>query len=304
MSQSAQGYVISSQGLGHHYSDRQALHDISFQVKPGESFGLVGPDGAGKSTLLKLVVGLLGVQTGNLHAESGPGMGYIPQRFSLYPDLSVGENIDFFARLYGMKNFAQRKRELLQFVDMHRFEDRLAAQLSGGMKQKLALATALIHNPTLLIMDEPTTGVDPVSRREFWNVVFGRQKQGLTVLASTPYMDEAEQFDRVMLLEGGHSLKMGTTAEIKASIPGGVLYLRCSAPHQARKALKNANSIDDIQLFGEALHIFVAEPNQAACDNVRRLLQADGIQVLQLEPSEYSIEDVFLKISELEKAQA
>lgn len=304
MSPGAERSVISAEGLGHHYGDRQALHDISFQVKPGESFGLVGPDGAGKSTLLKLVVGLLLVQTGKLHAESGPGMGYIPQRFSLYPDLSVGENIDFFARLYGMKNFAQRKRELLEFVDMDPFEGRLAAQLSGGMKQKLALATALIHNPTLLIMDEPTTGVDPVSRREFWNVVFGRQKQGLTVLASTPYMDEAEQFDRVMLLEGGRCLRMGTTAEIKASIPGGVLYLRCSAPHQARKALKTASGIDDIQLFGEALHIFVAQPNQAACDNVHRVLQADGIEVLQLEPSDYSIEDVFLKISEQETAEA
>lgn len=296
--------AISGEHLSHSYGERPALRDITFEVRSGESFGLVGPDGAGKSTLLKLVVGLLRAQEGRLRVQSGPGSGYIPQRFSLYPDLSVGENIDFFARLYGLKSFSQRKKELLEFVDMDRFEGRLAAQLSGGMKQKLALATALIHEPTLLIMDEPTTGVDPVSRREFWNVVFGRQKQGLTVLASTPYMDEAEQFDRVMLLDQGRCLRMGTTAQIKASIPGGVLYLRSSNPHLARKALHGAPGIEDVQLFGEALHIFVANPDQSACHNVRTLLAARDLDVLELEPSEYSIEDVFLRISEHEGVQA
>jgi ABC-2 type transport system ATP-binding protein len=291
------GPIIEAQALSHRYGTRQALQDINLEVKPGESFGLVGPDGAGKSTLLKLVVGLLRVQSGQLRAESGPGMGYIPQRFSLYPDLSVGENIDFFARLYGLRDFANRKKELLEFVDMQRFESRLAAQLSGGMKQKLALVAALIHQPTLLIMDEPTTGVDPVSRREFWNVVFGRQKQGLTVLASTPYMDEAEQFDRVMLLDAGRCLSVGTTAEIKASVPGGVLYLRCPQTHQARKALQGAADIADVQLFGEALHVFVAQADDTACQNVRVILAKANLEVTLLEPRAYSIEDVFLKVS-------
>ena len=290
--------VISVSSLRHSYGARQALDGIDFEVKSGESFGLVGPDGAGKSTLLKLVVGLLQVQTGTLDVDSGPGSGYIPQRFSLYPDLSVGENIDFFARLYGLRDFAERKRDLLEFVDMLRFESRLAAQLSGGMKQKLALAAALIHQPTLLVMDEPTTGVDPVSRREFWNVVFGRQKEGLTVLASTPYMDEAEQFDRVMLLDGGRCLRMGTTAEIKASIPGGVLHLRTPGLHQARKLLFGAPGIDDVQLFGESLHIFVAQADRSACDHVRSLLEEENLEITHLEPTAYSIEDVFLKISE------
>lgn len=290
--------AISLHQVSHRYGTRQALREVSLQVEPGQSFGLVGPDGAGKTTLLKLVVGLLKLQEGTLRAESGPGMGYIPQRFSLYPDLSVAENIDFFARLYGLRDFAQRKRELLEFVDMQRFEGRLASQLSGGMKQKLALAAALIHQPTLLVMDEPTTGVDPVSRREFWNVVFGRQKQGLTVLASTPYMDEAEQFDQVMLLDAGGCLRMGTTAEIKASIPGGVLYLRCPRTHQARKVLQGAPGIDDVQLFGEALHLFVARADETACQAVRALMAEANLEVSVVEPRPYSIEDVFLRISE------
>ncbi len=290
--------VIRVEHLGHRYGERQALHDISLEVKAGESFGLVGPDGAGKSTLLKLIVGLLRVGQGTLETKSGPGSGYIPQRFSLYPDLSVGENIDFFARLYGLRDFSRRKMELLEFVDMHRFEKRLASQLSGGMKQKLALAAALIHNPTLLVMDEPTTGVDPVSRREFWNVVFGRQKDGLTVIASTPYMDEAEQFDRVMLLDSGRCLKLGTTKEIKASVPGGVLYLRCSHPHQARRLLKTAPGVDDVSLFGEALHIFVPQVDQAACETLRAFLESHQLEIQALEPSDYSIEDVFLRLSD------
>lgn len=289
--------VVRVEKLSYYYGGRPALRDIGFEVRRGETFGLVGPDGAGKSTLLKLIVGLLRASEGAVEVNSVLSSGYIPQRFSLYPDLSVGENIDFFARLYGLKNFEPRKRELLEFVGMHRFEDRLAAQLSGGMKQKLALAASLIHQPTMLVMDEPTTGVDPVSRRDFWSVVFQRQRDGLTVIASTPYMDEAEQFDRVLLLDAGRSLCLGSTAELKASVPGGVLYLRCEDPHKARKLLQAAESVEDVSLFGEALHIFVADPDQLTIQSVRAVLETNDLEVYALEPSTYSIEDVFLRIS-------
>ena len=208
-----------------------ALEGIDLEVRRGEVFGLVGPDGAGKTTLIRIVGGLLKVDEGEVEVDRP--IGYIPQHFSLYRDLTVEENIDFFAGLYGLSS-ATRKQELLESIGLERFRGRLAAALSGGMKQKLALLCCLVHSPKLLLMDEPTTGVDPVSRREFWSLVFSLQAQGHTVLASTPYMDEAEQFDRVALIHEGRFLCAGTTAEIKASVPGEVLELACERPFEAR----------------------------------------------------------------------
>ena len=289
--------ALRCSGLRHRYpnASSEALRGIELEVKPGEVFGLVGPDGAGKTTLLKIFVGLLQATQGRLEVERGPGFGYIPQRFSLYRDLSVEENIDFFARIYGLTEWSQRKSELLGAVAMDRFRTRLANDLSGGMKQKLALCCALIHDPTTLVMDEPTTGVDPVSRREFWGVVFELQRRGLTVLSSTPYMDEAEQFDRVALLERGEFLRVGTTEEIKASVAGQVLKMLCSNPYQARLAMSAL--VSEVQLFGDSVHIFVERDHPELRQRLIAAVQQAGVQVDSLEECGYSIEDVFLRLT-------
>lgn len=295
--------MIAVTDLAFRYGAVEALRGLNFQVPEGEVFGLVGPDGAGKTTLLKLIAGILPVQEGKLTVlgeDVGQtqvlvrqAVGYIPQRFSLYRDLTVEENVDFTARLYpARKDFVARKKELLEMVDLARFKDRLADQLSGGMKQKLNLLCSLIHEPRLLLMDEPTTGVDPVSRREFWTLVFELQRTGLTVVASTPYMDEAEQFDRVALIHQGKFVRLGTTAEIRSSLPGHVLEVECDKPFQARGVLQGY----EVELFGDRIHVFVEKPEQAA-EEVSARLSEGGIRTSRAELVPYSIEDVFLRVT-------
>lgn len=293
--------MIAVRDLEYRYGTAEALRGLSFEVPEGEVFGLVGPDGAGKTTLLKLIAGILPVQQGELlvlgenvgqtQVLVRQAIGYIPQRFSLYRDLTVEENVDFYARLFPpKKDFLKRKQELLEMVDLARFKKRLADQLSGGMKQKLALLCSLIHEPRLLLMDEPTTGVDPVSRREFWTLVFELQRTGLTVVASTPYMDEAEQFDRVALIHQGRFVRLGTTDEIRSSLPGKVLEVECDKPFQARSVLKGY----DVELFGDRIHVFAEDPSP---EKVTSLLRAGGIQASRAELVPYSIEDVFLRVT-------
>ncbi|GMU51663.1 MAG: hypothetical protein AMXMBFR33_08090 [Candidatus Xenobia bacterium] len=295
--------MIRARNVSFAYGPNQALNQLDFEVPEGEVFGLVGPDGAGKTTLLKLIAGILPVQQGELLVMGEDvgrtqvlvrqAIGYIPQRFSLYRDLTVEENVDFFARLYpAQPDSVKLKQELLEMVDLARFKTRLADQLSGGMKQKLALLCSLIHRPRLLLMDEPTTGVDPVSRREFWGLVFELQKSGLTVMASTPYMDEAEQFDRVALIHQGRFVRLGSTDQIRASLPGFVLEVECDAPFRARAALPGY----EVELFGDRVHVFVNEL-EGAVESVRGLLFKAGIQASRIEHVPYSIEDVFLRVT-------
>ncbi len=293
--------IVQVRELAYRYGEAEALRGLSFEVPEGQVFGLVGPDGAGKTTLLKLIAGILPVQTGELlvlgenvgqtQVLVRQAIGYIPQRFSLYRDLTVEENVEFTARLYPLKpDFARRQQELLEMVDLARFRKRLADQLSGGMKQKLALLCALIHEPSLLLMDEPTTGVDPVSRREFWTLVFELQRTGLTVVASTPYMDEAEQFDRVALIHQGKFVRMGTTGEIRASLPGHVLEVECDKPFQARGVLQGY----EVELFGDRIHVFMEKPSP---EEVVERLKTGGIRTTRAELVPYSIEDVFLRVT-------
>lgn len=295
--------MIRARSVSFAYGPSQALNELEFEVPEGEVFGLVGPDGAGKTTLLKLIAGILPVQQGELLVMGEDvgrtqvlvrqAIGYIPQRFSLYRDLTVEENVDFFARLYpAQPDFQKNKEQLLEMVDLARFKKRLADQLSGGMKQKLALLCSLIHRPRLLLMDEPTTGVDPVSRREFWGLVFELQKAGLTVMASTPYMDEAEQFDRVALIHQGHFVRLGSTDQIRASLPGYVLEVECDAPFRARAALPGY----EVELFGDRVHVFVSQL-EGAVESVTRLLEKSSIRPSRVEHVPYSIEDVFLRVT-------
>lgn len=295
--------MIEVENLAFAYGPHEALRGLTFSVPEGQVFGLVGPDGAGKTTLLKLLSGILPVQSGRLMVlgeDVGQtqvlvrqAIGYIPQRFGLYRDLTVEENVDFCARLYPPRpNFARRKRELLEMVGLAPFKQRLSDQLSGGMKQKLNLLCALIHEPRLLLMDEPTTGVDPVSRREFWTLVFELQRSGLTVVASTPYMDEAEQFDRVALIHQGRFVRMGTTREIRASLPGFVVELECDAPFRAKSVLEDR----EVELFGDCIHVFMEQP-EGAPEAIARELEAGGIKTRRAELVPFSIEDVFLRVT-------
>lgn len=286
----------------------EALRGLDLSVQVGQVYGIVGPDGAGKTTLLKVLAGVVGFEAEEARvlgrpvpaglAEVRHHIGYLPQRFSLYGDLTVQENMDFYADLFPPEPRPRRsKQELLEMIGLAPFRDRMAADLSGGMKQKLALLCNLVHGPSLLLMDEPTVGVDPVSRREFWSLVFELQRGGLTVLASTPYMDEAEQFDRVALLSEGSLLREGTPEEVRASVPGVVLELACEQPFRAARCLEGTPGVQDIQLFGDRLHLFASEDTPGLRRALEQGLERSGLQVQRLRRVPFSIEDVFLRLT-------
>lgn len=300
--------IISINNLVKNYGSVEALRGISLNIPQGEIFGLVGPDGAGKTSLIRILAGVISYNSGDIRIMGMDpiknldkiriDIGYISQNFSLYGDLTVEENIDFFMEIFPHNDqIAARKKELLEFIGLAPFTKRLADNLSGGMKQKLSLLCSLIHSPKLLLMDEPTTGVDPVSRREFWNIVFMLQKKGLTVLASTPYMDEAEQFDRVALIHKGEFVRMGTIDEIRSSIPGLVIEVFCDKPFQARNSLKKLTCISDVELFGDRIHIFAEKCNETIINEISTTLAESGIKTESVVPVPYSIEDIFLKVT-------
>lgn len=280
------------------YGAVRALHGVGFSLEAGEVFGLVGPDGAGKTSLIRILAGLLRATSGSLRRSFSGTVGYIAQRFALYRDLSVEENVNFFADVYGLRNYGTRRDALIEQIGLAPFRNRLAEQLSGGMKQKLALCCSLIHEPGLLLMDEPTTGVDPVSRREFWSIVFRLQRQGLTVLSSTPYMDEAEQFDRIALLHEGRILRLGTADEIKNSVPGTVLAVLVEDPYRARELLRQGGVAQEVELFGDSLHVVLPSGSPVTPEQIRSVLQDQGLAVRQVRPVDFSIEDVFLKVTQ------
>jgi ABC-2 type transport system ATP-binding protein len=225
--------VVRVAGLEKSYGEVRAVDKISFTVDRGAMFGLIGPDGAGKTTTLRSVLGLLPADAGVLttcglapfqhRRELSEHVGYLPQRFSLYGDLSVDENVAFFARIHGVAGWRARRDELLEMLRMAPFRDRLADRLSGGMKQKLALACTLIHTPELLVLDEPTTGVDPVSRRDFWRILSRLLRTGLTILLTTPYLDEAERCARVALMDRGRILTSDAPERLRAAWDGAMI---------------------------------------------------------------------------------
>lgn len=285
-----------------------AVDDVSFDVARGEMFGLIGPDGAGKTTTLRTVLGLLAADGGSVTACGlepfrqrrmlSARIGYLPQRFSLYGDLSVDENIAFFARIHAVAGWRPRRDELLDLLRMAPFRDRLADRLSGGMKQKLALACTLIHTPELLVLDEPTTGVDPVSRRDFWRILSRLLRSGLTILLTTPYLDEAERCARVALMDRGRILVADAPLRLRDGWKGSMLELLATPKERARDALSTAPGVGDIQVFGERLHI--ALPSIASRDAARAAqelaerLTASGVVVESSRAVLPSLEDVFI----------
>jgi len=258
--------VIKINELRKSYGSIVAVDGVSYEVNRGEMFGLVGPDGAGKTTTMRMLVGLLNPDEGNAEVLGydlitqknliKDGIGYLSQRFSLYGDLSVDENIEFFADIHGVKNYKERRNELLEFTRLTPFRDRLADKLSGGMKQKLALACTLIHKPKIIFLDEPTTGVDPVSRRDFWKILSNLQKDGITIFMTTPYLDEAERCNRVALMDKGKIISCDTPKNIKDSMQMTVIEIICSPIREAYNAIKSVTDFE-VQMYGDRLNVSV-----------------------------------------------
>ena len=260
--------VIKIVNLKKSYGSIMAVDGVSYEVNRGEMFGLVGPDGAGKTSTMRMLVGLLNPDSGNAEVLGydlltqknliKDGIGYLSQRFSLYGDLSVDENIEFFADIHGVKNYKERRNELLEFTRLTPFRDRLADKLSGGMKQKLALACTLIHKPKIIFLDEPTTGVDPVSRRDFWKILSNLLKDGITIFMTTPYLDEAERCNRIALMDKGKIISCDTPKNVKDSMHMQVIEIVCSPIRAAYNIIKTSTEFE-VQMYGDRLNVSVFE---------------------------------------------
>lgn len=292
--------MIEARALVRVFGRKAALKGIDLSIARGEMFGLIGPDGAGKTTFFRLVAGLLAPTSGSVARQPGVEFGFVPQRFGMYEDLSIDENLALRARLYAVPRDEARRRaaDLLARVGLDRFGARLAGALSGGMKQKLALVSALMTRPPLLLLDEPTTGVDPVSRREFWTLLNELRHEGLTIVVSTPYMDEVEYASRIGFLDEGKLTALGTRDEILASYPRRLLAVRSADRVAVRARLSSFADVDDVSLFGSQLHVRGAPgAGEGLADSVRRLLEGlvSGEEVRPIAPS---LEDVFVLKSE------
>lgn len=294
------------------YGTRAAVWGIGLELQRGEVVGLIGPDGAGKTSTMRVIAGLRRATAGTvmvlgqdawarrraLHHQ----LGYLAQRFALYGDLTVNENLQFFALLLGVDNWRTRRDELLARVGLAEFRHRLADRLSGGMKQKLALACSLMHAPTILILDEPTTGVDPVTRREFWKLLGELVAEGLTLVVATPYLDEAERCSRVVLMHQGRVLIDASPAVIRSLLPGCIVELAASPRDLAVSALRRTEGVLDVQPFAGHLHVHVG-PGVLAEPVIRTALAEVGARIQQLRVVPASLEDAFLHLTRSTETQ-
>jgi len=296
--------IIDIKNLSKSYNDILAVDDVSYNVAKGEMFGLVGPDGAGKTTTIRTLCGLLIPDSGEIEVlgynllkerkKIQNKIGYLSQKFSLYGDLTVDENIEFFADIHGVKDYENRSNELLEFTRLTPFKDRLAEKLSGGMKQKLALACSLIHKPQIIFLDEPTTGVDPVSRRDFWKILSNLLKEGITIFMSTPYLDEAERCNRVALMSNGKIISLDTPQKIKGSLEKDVIEIVCNKIREAYKLIQQ-NFPFEIQMFGDRINIIVDE-YETDYKRIEKLLNDNSIEILNHRLITPSLENVFIHL--------
>jgi ABC-2 type transport system ATP-binding protein len=296
--------VVQVEHLTRRYASLTAVEDVSFDVRRGEMFGIIGPDGAGKTTTLRVLLGLLpghggtvrtcGLDPARDQRALAGRVGYLSQHFSLYGDLSVDENIAFFAEIHGVRDFQGRRDRLLEMTQLTKFRGRLADQLSGGMKQKLALACTLVHEPQVIVLDEPTTGVDPVSRREFWKLLSQFLAQGITILMSTPYLDEAERCARIALLHEGRVLALDQPSRLRAGLSGTMFEVVVSEPREALDKLTVQPDIASAQVFGDRLHVWIDRDLATAQSILGRAATAAGIHASSMRRVVPSLEDVFI----------
>lgn len=299
--------AIRTENLTRSFGQSTAVDGLTFRVAEGEIFGLVGPDGAGKTTTMRLLTSILDPSDGEAwvlgchtvrEAEAiKEHIGYMSQRFGLYPDLTVMENIAFYADIYGVPRKGRQDRidRLLAFSNLTPFKKRLAGNLSGGMKQKLGLACALVHTPQILFLDEPTNGVDPVSRRDFWRILYQLLREKVTIFVSTAYLDEAERCNRVAMIHRGKLLACGTPDEVKQMMQGGILEVRTPHPRAATALLREQLGAEAVGMFGDRVHV-VSRDLQRTAQAVEAILVQAGLPPVSLRPIEPSLEDVFVSV--------
>jgi ABC-2 type transport system ATP-binding protein len=297
-------HAIALDRITKRYGATTAVRELSLSVERGEMFGLIGPDGAGKTTTIRLICGLLQPDAGAArvlgldpvrdHRRLTTSVGYLSQRFSLYGDLSIDENIAFFAEIHGVRDYASRRDRLLAMTQLAPFRTRLADRLSGGMKQKLALACTLVHEPALIVLDEPTTGVDPVSRREFWKLLSEFLSQGITIVMATPYLDEAERCSRVALLHDGELLACDRPSALRLTLPGALYEVIVAEHRKAAAILKQIPGVSGVQMFGERAHVRLDRTGANEAELLASKLTEAGLTVAGVRPIPASLEDVFI----------
>ena len=325
-------YLIEADHIYKSFENNHAVQDVSLAIQPGEIYGLVGPDGAGKTTTIRMLVGALRTDSGEINIcgydinkqveQARAQFGYLSQRFSLYEDLTVLENIRFFAEVRGLssKEWLPRSLEILEFVGLAEFKDRRAGQLSGGMKQKLGLASALVTRPRVLLLDEPTTGVDPVTRQDFWQLIIklvsapfsdsppisegnggSRRGDGVSVLLTTPYMDEASRCHRVGFMKDGKIIAEDTPSNLRSRLNNRIISLRGSPIHVLRHVAHKDLDVEDVQAFGDKLHIRVGEGKaQDVLSRLKSEIGSEGGQVDELRIVNPVLEDVYIALSDHE----
>jgi ABC-2 type transport system ATP-binding protein len=297
--------AIELRSVSKSFEGHRAVDAISLQVAKGEMYALVGPDGSGKTTTIRMLCGILPPDKGELFVcgydvRKQPGevkkrIGYLSQKFSLYGDLSIDENIEFFAEIHGVQDYRQRREELLEFTRLTPFRARYAENLSGGMKQKLALACTLIHTPEVIFLDEPTAGVDPVSRRDFWKILSNLLKSGITILMTTPYLDEAERCTHVAMMNEGKVLVADTPQHLKRIMKGTIVELVCSDIRKASALLKTHSAVHEVQAFGDRLNVVVGDESKDV-RTIVALLKKNDIDVVDRRVVTPSLENIFISL--------
>ncbi len=297
--------AIEIEGLSKSFGGITAVHGVHMSIRSGEMFGIVGPDGAGKTTTIRMLCGILAPTSGTAKVlgldvlthsdEVKKQIGYLSQRFSLYGDLTVDENIEFFAEINKVYDYKAQREELLEFTRLKPFRTRLAEKLSGGMKQKLALACTLIHTPKVIFLDEPTTGVDPVSRRDFWKILQSLLKSGITIVMSTPYLDEAERCSRIALMNNGNLMFVDTPGNVKKTMKDEVLEIVCHPVRDGFRVLKSLPGAKEVQAFGDRLNVIVARATTDA-EHVLSALRKADIVIDNWRVVSPSLENVFISL--------
>lgn len=307
--------AIRVEELSKSFEDFTAVDKLTLSVAEGEIYGLVGPDGAGKTTTMRLLTAIMNPTSGDAwvaghhiaHAAEAikEEIGYMSQRFGLYPDLTVSENIDFYADIYSVPKRGRTEKidGLLAFSNLTPFRKRRAGNLSGGMKQKLGLACALIHTPKVLFLDEPTNGVDPVSRRDFWRILYQLLREGATIFVSTAYLDEAERCNRLGLMHEGRLIAQGTPEEVKRLMPGILLEIRCDSPRDAMVHLRKQIEGASVGLFGDRIHMVVTARDEAMAQ-IKEVLRNENLTVHEIREIDPSLEDVFVSVLAARKEEA